>query len=164
MTPLFHDIYSVIQALASPNILVVGDEDVAQHLKSWVNDSTLNLDIHRANDWLTSEQTERYDLGLILFALESLEKTKANELLGRIRNLSTNHLLIAHQTRSGETFREHHTWQDTDFFAFGMTQLKAYPETQQQLFEYNIHSYKNVPSWLNSDFWANPNMWDKHRW
>ena len=37
-------------------------------------------------------------------------------------------------------------------------------QLENEFWQFNILTYKQVPDWLNARFWANPENWTKFRW
>lgn len=155
MATITHDIQLLIKEIKPESLLIISDETFD------IEDADINaVTIPCAGSLSALYELGRFDLVLVLGALNILDKTDGEQLLGRLRNLHAKRLLLSHPPC------DH--WALSDFLAFAMTELNHYPADgdlpEWQLFEYNIHSYKSVPDWLNNKFWANPNMWNKYRW
>lgn len=98
---------------------------------------------------------QRYDLALLIGALDDLEKSRGAQLLAHCRDLASSQycLTINHQKSK---------WKTVDLFAFAMSKVSEHSDTT--LYKYSIDSYKRTPDWLNADNWANPALWNKYRW
>ena len=155
MPTIHNDLKLLVQEIKPKTLLVIGaetldlDTEAIQCSQISVSDSLSALD-----------GLGRFDLVIALGALSELDKKHGELLLGSLRNLHAKRLLLSHTPCPN--------WSLQDFLAFAMSELNRYPANadspEQQLFEYNIFSYKSVPDWLNNKFWANPKMWDKERW
>ena len=44
------------------------------------------------------------------------------------------------------------------------TQKNLPIQLENEFWQFNILTYKQVPDWLNARFWANPENWNKFRW
>lgn len=155
MPTITDDILLLIHEIQPETLLIISDEGI-----DGVSDG-IDCTVIPCSDSLSALQNlGRFDLVLVINALKQLEKSEGEQLLGRLRNVHAKRLLLSHQPCE--------QWPLNGFFAFAMTELNHYQaddiHPEQQLFEYNIHSYKSVPDWLNNKFWANPNMWNKYRW
>lgn len=155
MSAIFSDLDALLNQLKPSRLLLICEQPCP------LKNTPEKTAVFSARNFIEEKAlSERYDLAILIHALTTLDKPQGNQLIGKITNVYANHCLIAHTQTSG--------WKDTDFFSFGMSQLNHYEShadsPNEQLFEYNIANYKNVPTWLNNQFWANPSMWNKHRW
>ena len=58
-------------------------------------------------------------------------------------------------------------WSFADSLALGFSQVSnpaASGDSVFTAFEFELHTYKQIPDWLNAKNWANPELWDKHSW
>lgn len=151
---LHNDLSQLLKEIQPNNLLLIGEES---NLTSNITQAT---HISVADSLSALEGLGRFDLVIVLDALNTLKKKQGELLLGSLKNLHAKRLLLSHNPCP--------EWSLEDFLAVALSELNHYPadadSPEQQLFEYNIYSYKNVPDWLNNKFWANPNMWDKERW
>ena len=154
-TDLKSDLAQLLKEIKPNSLLLIGDG-----LALEASDMPEVQQISAAGSLSALEGLGRFDLVIVLGALNSLDKKHGELLLGSLKNLHAKRLLLSHTPCPD--------WSLPDFLAFAMSELNHYPadadKPEQQLFEYNIFSYKSVPDWLNNQFWANPKMWDKERW
>ena len=153
---LYSDLSQLLKEIQPNSLLLIGDTAKLQSIEAVAEVQQIST----ADSLSALADLGRFDLVIVLGALNELDKKQGELLLGSLKNLHAKRLLLSH-TPSPE-------WSLQDFLAFAMSELNHYPvnadSPEQQLFEYNIFSYKSVPDWLNNKFWANPNMWDKQRW
>lgn len=153
---LYSDLSQLLKEIQPNSLLLIGD---AAELEG-VDAVAETQQISAAGSRSALAGLGRFDLVIVLDALNELDKKQGELLLGSLKNLHAKRLLLSQTPCSN--------WLLQDFLAFAMGELNHYPadadRPEQQLFEYNIYSYKSVPEWLNNKFWANPNMWDKGRW
>jgi len=112
-----------------------------------------------AEDPLSALETlGRFDMALVLGLLERMEKTKGVELIGRLRNLHTEHLFVL----IGDDAR----WRATDWYGLAMQRVDRFQIDNQTfvLYGYDLADYNRVRSWNNPRYWANPENWNKYRW
>lgn len=102
---------------------------------------------------------QRYDLALIVDCLEHLPKSAGLQLLGGIRNLNTNRIVVLVDLAASQ-------WQETDMFSLALQASEHFVRDEQKLslFTYDLLEYKQVPDWLNAKFWANPENFGKYWW
>ena len=155
MSTIHNDLKLLIQEIKPKTLLIIGPVNAALD-----TENTQCTRIPTFSSLSELKDLGRFDLVIVLDALIELDKKQGEHLLGSLRNLHAKRLLLSHTPCS--------KWLLQDFLAFALSELNRYPadadSPEQQLFEYNIFSYKSVPDWLNNKFWANPNMWDKGRW
>ncbi len=103
----------------------------------------------------------RFDLAMVADQLEHLPKTAGMELLGRIRNVHSNHFCVLYAPAGG---RSH--WTAVDFFSLGMTLSSTFRNDgrELQLYTYAIEKYNRRREWNNNRFWANPENFGKYWW
>lgn len=103
--------------------------------------------------------SQRYDLALIADCLEHLPKRVGLELLGGLRNLNANRLIVLVDLKAAD-------WQITDFYALALQANGQFQRDDQTLtlFTYDLLDYKQAPDWLNAKFWANPSLFGKFWW
>lgn len=106
------------------------------------------------------EDLERFDVALVADALEQLDTDTAEQLLGRLRNLHSAHLLVV-VTDAAALSRN-------QLFGLGLVQTARFEHRADDralnLYSYDIASYNHVREWNNPRFWANPEMWGKYWW
>ena len=108
--------------------------------------------------------TARFDLGVLVNTLESLEKEQAGQLIARLRDLHTSRFVAA--VRMGDQWENRSVWRPGDLLGYGMKLVSRYELDAKPLalYRYDIKTYKSTPEWLNPDNWANPKLWGKFRW
>ena len=109
-----------------------------------------------------SRETRRFDLTLVIGALETLERHTALGLVARLRDLNSRHLVVVVDTESVGGAR----WREADWLAMGMRRLAgddARP-ARYGIYGFSMADYKTTPDWLNSRFWAHPERYGKARW
>ncbi len=101
-----------------------------------------------------------YDLAVVCDALQALEKSKGERLLGRLRDVQAKAVLVASQAQCSCN------WTPTDFIALGFKRCRTQTDVADGwlLYRFNIYDYKDTPSWLNARNWANPERWGQGRW
>lgn len=108
----------------------------------------------------------RFDLAVIIDALETLARPRAERLVGRLRDINAAAVLaVIDRKRSSETPGAS-PWRQADFIALGFTRCAGTRQLASgwDLYRYDVHDYKTTPSWLNARHWANPQRWGKQRW
>lgn len=105
----------------------------------------------------------RFDLVVVADQLEYMAPTKGCELLGLLRNLYTENLIVLYQTQlAPQKLR----WQEKDFIALGLKRDGVYQQGERgmTIYHYELAAYNYVRSWNNPRFWANPENWGKYWW
>ena len=104
------------------------------------------------------EPLGRFDVALVAGLLEQLDHATGEQLLGRLRNLHTEHLLVLLGPEA--------PWRRNQLIGLGLrptTRLRD-ASGEAALYAYSLASYNPVRSWNNPRFWANPENWGKYRW
>ena len=103
----------------------------------------------------------RFDLAVVADQLEHLPKAAGMELLGRIRNVHSNHLCVIYAPAGNQT-----VWTAVDFFSLGMTLASTFHNDGRELqfYTYAIEQYNRRREWNNNRFWANPENFGKYWW
>lgn len=111
------------------------------------------------------EALGRHDLGVVINALELMDKSAARVLVSRLRDLYSRCLIVIIRL-AGSTNSTHSHWVETDLLALGLKQIGTGDNAlgNRVIYEFNIKDYKLNPDWLNAKFWANPELWEKYRW
>jgi hypothetical protein len=104
------------------------------------------------------EPLGRYDLALVIGFIERLEKAVGTQLIGRLRNVHTEHLFVL----AGDDPR----WPATEWYALALQRADQFQIGEQHLtlYGYDLASYNRVRSWNNPKYWANPENWGKYWW
>lgn len=108
-------------------------------------------------------QTARFDLVVIADQLEYMTRHGGEELLGLVRHLHSNTMLVLYQpTLAPQKLR----WQLADFLGMGMRRQQQFRDSERNmsLYSYELDNYNFKRSWNNSRFWANPENWGKYWW
>lgn len=102
---------------------------------------------------------EQFDFAVIADTLEHLPRRRAEQLLGRLRDLHTRRFLALVPLGADG-------WRNTDMIAFGLKRCARFDADERRygLYRFNIYDYKDTPDWLNARYWANPERWGKARW
>lgn len=157
--------YSPQQALAAllehytpQRILRVGQSSLPA-LEAFAQAHPCQLDHAQSAPLPESLSTQRYDLALVADCLEHLPKRTGLELLGGLRNLNANRLVVLIDLEAAG-------WQITDFYALALQVNGRFQRDSQTLtlFTYDLLDYKQAPDWLNAKFWANPSLFGKFWW
>jgi len=100
----------------------------------------------------------RFDLVLVIGCMERMEKSEGVELIGRLRNLHTEHLFVL----IGQDPR----WKPTDWFSLALQRVDQFHIDGQsfELYGYDLAAYNRTRSWNNPRYWAHPENWNKYRW
>lgn len=107
----------------------------------------------------------RFELAVLIDAIEFLDKQSASHLLAAMRDIHTQSLiLVCRLGPDWEGLNSH--WTSNELLGFGMKRLAHYQQTEKPVgvYQFNLHDYKGKPNWLNSSHWAHPEQWDKNSW
>lgn len=105
----------------------------------------------------------RFDMAIIADQLEYMDHRAGEALLGRLRNLHTDTLVVLYQPRiAPQKLR----WSIADFFGMGLRRQHSFSDGEREmaLYTYELANYNFVRSWNNPRFWANPENWGKYWW
>jgi Family of unknown function (DUF6231) len=111
-----------------------------------------------------ARETRRFDLALVIGAVEMLDREEALGLVSRLRDLNSRRLLLLLDTDAAGPGPA--AWREQDWLAMGMRRLDPINECKERflLYAFSIADYKLTPEWLNSRFWAHPERFGKYRW
>jgi hypothetical protein len=147
-----------------PKRLLSVSENSVPLLEHWCADHDCELtEIQEVDPLPRLEDKGRFDMAVVADQLEYMNHHAAEELLGRLRNLHTDSVLVVYQpTLAPEKLR----WTRTDFLGMGMRREGTYASEGREMtfYSYELASYNFVRSWNNPRFWANPEMWGKYWW
>lgn len=153
------------------NMLCLGRETgdaVKEFLAQWPQCRMTQLDITALGVHKTLEMLNLQDIfefGIVADSIEHLNKTSAEHLLARLRDIHTKKLLII--VPISKQWKNHTSyWEETDLLALGFI-LKAKLTVKDKpvhVYAFDITSYKTTPEWLNSKYWANPDLWNRYWW
>ncbi|MDZ7735835.1 MAG: DUF6231 family protein [Gammaproteobacteria bacterium] len=113
----------------------------------------------------TIDQLPVFDVILLADVLEYLDKSAAEALIGRLRDLHSRHLFLF--IRIGDDWPDIQSrWRRNDLLAHGFCLYRRYDKDghEYHLYRFELETYKATPEWLNSQYWANPELFDKYRW
>lgn len=104
------------------------------------------------------EQLGRVDMVLIIGLIETLDKDDGELVIGRLRNVHTEHIYVL----IGDDPR----WRDTDWYGLAMQRVErfAIDNSTLSLYGYDLATYNRVRSWNNPRYWANPDNWNRYWW
>lgn len=105
----------------------------------------------------------RVDLAIVADQLEYMDRQAGEVLLGRLRNLHTEAMIVLYQaTLAPQRLR----WALDDFYGMGLRRERVFTSAQREmsLFTYELASYNFVRQWNNPRFWANPENWGRYWW
>jgi hypothetical protein len=104
------------------------------------------------------ETLGHYDIALVIGLMEQLDKTTGTQLIGRLRNVHTEHLfaLVGADSR----------WPATEWFSLALQRADQFQIGGHllTLYGYDLANYNRVRSWNNPKYWANPENWGKYWW
>ena len=105
----------------------------------------------------------RYDLVLVADQLEYMERHRGEELLGLLRNLHTQSMVVMYREDLAPARLR---WQRNDFLGMGLQRAAAFTQNERSmaLYSYDLATYNFKRSWNNPRFWANPENWGKYWW
>lgn len=147
-----------------PSTLLSISQDPTPLIDHWAADHECELTTIQEVDPLPHMQKlGRYDMAVVANQLEFMNHHAAEELLGRLRNLHTESLLVLYRP---DLAPQKLRWNRTDFLAMGFRNEGLFVSggRQMALYSYELASYNFVRTWNNPRFWANPEMWGKYWW
>jgi len=108
----------------------------------------------------TTGQSTPFELAVVIDPAAEYTRHEAERLLAYFRDFGARAVLVLEQqatTTLGGT---------SAYIALGFKRARGSEtlDANYCLYEFDIHNYKPVPSWLNSKNWANPEQWGKTRW
>lgn len=109
----------------------------------------------------------RFEFALVSGLLESLDKASAARVLGRLRDLHAERLLLlVAMDPEGEGLGVSGDWAIGDLLGYGLYRAGRYEANGQALhvYTFDLYDYKPTPDWLNSRYWAHPELFDKFWW
>lgn len=169
-TDCIFDVQTLIAESQPKSILVVG-RDGEPLVSDYVRQKaflkqTCRVEVVADDDLLGQlERAGRFDTGVVINAIQFLEKKIAGQLIARLRDVHTPRFCLIVPIGTG--WRGHRSlWEPNDLLGFGMSRVNRYRHDGKiiDLYKYDIATYKKTPEWLNPSNWANPQLWDKYRW
>jgi len=154
---------SVLDSLQPDSLLILSMNPIPA-LESWCSEHDCALTwIAELDPLVPLAQTARFDLVIIADQLEYMHRHSGEELLGLVRHLHSNTMLVLYQPAlAPQKLR----WQLSDFLGMGMRRQQQFSdgERSMSLYTYELDTYNFTRSWNNSRFWANPENWGKYWW
>lgn len=159
------------QALASilarqrPDSLAVFSlNPVPDDLQQWCQQHNCQL-LHLSDPAPANRLPELPRLAMVLVAdqLEYMTEQAGRELIGQLRHLHTDQLLVVYQPALAAAPLR---WSANGFLAMGLRCLGRFRQGERELaiYGYQLDSYNFTRSWNNSRHWANPENWGKYWW
>lgn len=104
----------------------------------------------------------RYDLVLVSYVIELMERHDAIHLIARLRDIHARRLVLFVPIGDDWPDLVSH-WSKRDLLGLGLVQMAENKALGRaiHIYGYDILTYKIRPDWLNSRFWANPQLFDK---
>ncbi len=153
----------ILDSLQPDTLLIVSMNPIPA-LDAWCADNDCALTWIAELDPLAAlADTQRFDLVVIADQLEYMNRHSGEELLGLVRHLHSDAMLVLYQPAlAPQKLR----WQLSDFLGMGMRRQQQFSdgERSMSLYSYELDSYNFTRSWNNSRFWANPENWGKYWW
>lgn len=105
----------------------------------------------------------RVAMVLIADQLEYMTEQAGRELLGQLRHMHTDEVLVMYQPALAPARLR---WSGNGFLAMGLRCLGRFQQADRELvlYGYQLASYNFTRSWNNSRHWANPENWGKYWW
>lgn len=147
-----------------PRRLLSISENAVPLLEHWCADHDCELTAVQEVDPLPRLQgLGRYDMAVVADQLEYMNHHAAEELIGRLRNLHTESLVVVYQPQLAPLKLR---WSRTDFLGMGLRREASFQADGREMviYSYELASYNFVRTWNNPRFWANPEMWGKYWW
>lgn len=165
---LIFDIETLVSAAQPKSILVIGSappnflEDYCSHSRLLGHEIKLEQ-TSDPNNFLANPPQIQHDMGIVLGAVETLNKQTGGQLIGFLRDVQCLQFCLAISFNRQEKNTE---WSMVDMLGFGLRRVAQYDVEGQksELFKYRLKDYKKTPDWLNASNWANPEMWGKYWW
>lgn len=141
-----------------PRSLLLLSPDRDGSWRSWCERQGAAVTAIQRNPLDALEALGRYDLALIIGFMEQLDKAEGMQLIGRLRNVHTEHLFVL----VGPDAR----WRATDWYALALRRLDRFEDGDHllSLYGYDLESYNRVRSWNNPKYWAHPENWGRYWW
>lgn len=146
----------LLEELQAGNCLIIGTDDSAQFTSCQAGTAIPVACATQYRD-ATLSQISDYDFVLLLNLLERLPRASAEHIIASLRDLYGGCFAVVFDPQHVDN------WRSQDLLALGLYQLPL-AEQAEQIFLFDIHTYKQTPDWLNSRYWAHPELFDKYRW
>ena len=147
-----------------PDSLLLISMNPVPLLEQWCSEHHCQLStISELDPFAELADTRRFDLVVIADQLEYMNRHSGEELLGLVRNLHSDAMVVLYQPAlAPQKLR----WQLADFLGMGLRRQGVFRDDNREmsLYSYELGSYNFVRSWNNARFWANPENWGKYWW
>ncbi|MFK8019888.1 MAG: DUF6231 family protein [Pseudomonadales bacterium] len=161
---------SIIEALNARSVLVCSRSELTG-LEQVCTQFSAELTTVVGSNPVDALPNCRFDLVVIADCLEQLSVTEGQQLLGRIRNIHSNHIAVLispnESSINDSTSNDSTTWNAAEFYAFGMKKLAVFERIESTnliLYTYAIESYNHKREWNTARFWANPENFGRYWW
>ncbi|PKM21755.1 MAG: hypothetical protein CVV10_07765 [Gammaproteobacteria bacterium HGW-Gammaproteobacteria-14] len=154
---------AILDSQKPSSLLVISLNPVAQ-LQDWANQHHCTLHrIHDADPLPALAQLQRVDMAIVADQLEYMTREAGAELVGLLRNLHTERLVLLYQSGLAP---ERLRWNRNQFLAMGLRRDVQFQQDgrEMSLYSYELSRYNFSRAWNNSRFWANPENWGKYWW
>ncbi len=121
--------------------------------------------VQNSNPLLQLRALGRFDTGVVINAIEQLDKEIAEQLIASLRDVHTSRFCVV--VPIGDAWDDHRSkWEANELISLGLSLVNKYEQNERilHLYKFDVATYKNTPKWLNAEKWANPQLWDKYRW
>lgn len=126
--------------------------------------SEVNLDaIHCDQIAARMDTLGKYDLAFVSHCLEYMDKTQADIVISKLRDLHSERLIVVIPIGLGWSQHKSH-WTHNEMLAFGLVHIGSHQHQNKpvHVYAFDLTTYKATPEWLNSRYWAHPEMFDKY--
>ena len=105
----------------------------------------------------------RFDLAIVADQLEYMTRDSGTELLGLLRNLHTNAMVVLYQPQHAPDALR---WPRNDFLGMGLRREADFEDGERSmtLYSYELDTYNFRRAWNNPQYWANPENWGRYWW
>ena len=146
--------------LCEPGSLLCGGKAARGAAENWLRRSpkTLMENLDEDAPLASLPKGKTVDLTVLSGCLESLDKKRAELLLGQLRNFVSGQIVVHTRDNGPLAF--------PDFIALGFKRwdCPSGEAVQGHIYTYDIASYNHKRQWNTPENWANPENWDKYRW
>ena len=103
----------------------------------------------------------RFDFIIVRGVLERIDEQSGAHLLATLRDLHTRRFCVV---LAGK--RDAGPWQASQLIALGLSRWssEAVDAAGEEIYGFDLGTYKATPAWLNPRHWAHPEHWGKFRW
>jgi hypothetical protein len=103
----------------------------------------------------------RFDFIIVRGVLERIDEQSGAHLLASLRDLHTRRFCVV----LGD-IGDDGPWQAPQLIAMGLSRWSCadVDDAGQEIYGFDLGTYKATPTWLNARHWAHPQHWGKFRW